>query len=154
VASEPHREVILQACEARLLAINGTGAYHHVMATVRRGKYNPAALGTLPAAFLQEGEEETHDEEIAGLILRTLHIFVDVWMECPAEEKPSTVANRMLADLERAFTADATLGGLVNNVSMTDNEVATDEPPGILAAVSAQFKIQYQTLRGDPSTQG
>jgi len=143
----------MQDCEAALGLIDGTGAYHHALAAIGRGKaVPPEDLKVLPVAFLDEGEEPITQEENL-LLLRRLPITVEAWLTSSEGDLP-TQANRLLADIERALTADPTRGGLATRTDVIAAGVTLDESPGVLGSARAQFTIEYRTLRGNPASKG
>ncbi len=152
MAEEPIRERILQHCEASLRTIDGTGPYHHRLAQVQRGRAVPEDLTKLPAAFLDEGEESV-SQDTNLLVTRLLPITVEAWLRSDDGDLP-TQANRMLADVERALTADPTRGGLAIRTAALSSSLVKDEAPGVLASVRLQFEIEFRTLRAEPASKG
>lgn len=150
---EPIRERILQHCEASLALIDGAGAYHHALADVQRGQAVPDDLTVLPAAFLQEGDEDEPEQDTNLLLRWTLPITVEGWLRS-AEGNLPTLANRLLADMERALTADPTRGGLATKTVVTGRGTTTDAAPGTMASARLQAVITYHTRRGDPANAG
>ena len=153
MADEPIREQILQHCEASLALIDGTGAYHHALASVGRGKpAMPEDSTLLPIAFVDEGEEAaTQDTNL--LLTRRLPVTVEAWLRSDDGQLP-TLANRLLADIERALGADPTRGGLAIRTELVNTAVISDETPGVLASARAQFEIDYWTVKGNPASKG
>jgi hypothetical protein len=151
--SDPIRELILQDCAAALWLIDGTGAYYSTLADVQRGKAVPNMEDPLPVAFLDEGDEDQPEEDTNLLLKWSLPIAVKGWLRS-ADESLHTLANRLLADIERAICADPTRGGLAKRITITSRGITTDEAPGTLASVQVQFLVQYYTLRGNPASKG
>ncbi len=150
MASDSVRERIMEHCKTSVLGINGAGAYHLAMATVRRGELTPD--DPLPATGLSEGEE-TVTEGPSGLLTRILPVAVEARAQSVDVELP-TLANRLLADVERSMLSDPTRGGLAVDTRMTENTALIDEAPGVLASVRVSFEVHYRTRRGDPSAVG
>jgi hypothetical protein len=155
VASEPIQERILQDLEASLRLVNGTGAYHHVLVTIlERGAPWPEALDQLPAARVLEGDEAA-TLGATGLVARQLPVTVEARLALPEPGRNlRTEAGRLIADLERAVTADPRRGGLAVDTFLTGNSRLIDEEPGPLAEVRVEFLVQYRTRHGDPATAG
>ena len=156
MADEPIRERILQHCKTSLLGMQQTSDFHFSPKSVTRGRANPdpTKLGELPAIFFTE-DDEGIEEGPNPVLSRTLPIMVEAWVQSDYEEL-ATMANRMLADLERSMTCEAnrTRGDLAIGTRITGNRIRIDEPPGSLASVQADFEIRYQTVEGDPSAIG
>lgn len=151
MATEPIREQILEQIVTTFRGLDGTDPYWSTLVAVRRGKARPDDLSTLPRAYVTEGEE-TITPDMPSLD-RTLLVQVEAWLRSSENDLP-TLANRMLADLERILTADPTRGGLALETILVEDRIETDEDPGTLAAVVARFSVRYFTAYGDPSTQG
>ncbi len=153
MAAEPIRELILQDCESSLGAIDGTGAYHHALVSVERGKPAvPEDLKALPAAFIQEGEE-MNVQDINLLVSRRLSITVEMWVRSDQDDLP-TLTNRALGDLELALMADLTRGGQAIDTEVTGRTVELDERPGVLGTARLQCAIDFQTLKKNPASKG
>lgn len=152
---DPVRERIVQHCETSLWAIDGTGAYYFALADVQRGKITaPDDLTKLPAASLEEGDEApTQDTNL--LLTHVLPLGIEVWLRSGKDDPPlQTLANRMLADVERALTADPTRGGLAKRTTPVGTSGVQDAAPGVLTSVLANFEIEYYTRQGDPASTG
>jgi hypothetical protein len=153
MANDPIRERILQHCLDSLAAINGGFPYRSELAVPsRRGHPTAATLATLPAAFLWGGEEDLARVPNAKLS-RTFTLHVEAWLRSTADELPM-LAEYLLADVERALTDDPTRGGLATATTMTHNDILTDEDPGVLARILADFLITYRTTFGSPEQAG
>lgn len=149
---ESIRERILANCATSLLAINGTGNYHHALSAVERGKAVPEDLQNLPVAFIEEGDE-TYSQDTNLLLTRSLPITVEAWFRSEHGDLP-TQSNRMLADLERALLVDPLRGRLAQETTLVGNSTVRDESPGVLGSVRLQLEVQYHTLRRDPASLG
>jgi len=153
VAEESIQERNLQHLKDSLWAIDGTGAYFHKLESVERGKPDvPEDLTQLPAAFLAAGDE-TVVQETNLLLTRRLPVTVEAWVRSAAGDLP-TLANRMIADIERALLADPTRGGLAIRTELLGSGKTPDESPGVLASARVEIAVHYWTLVGNPASVG
>lgn len=158
MASASIRERILAHVATSLALINGAGAYTHALAptAIARGKASADVLdAALPAAWIDVGDEDVLRVP-NGKLSRTLPVAVEAWIKAPAaqlEELP-TLAEAMLADLERALTADGTRGGLATSTVLTATRVLVDSPPGTLAQVLITVTVAFRTVIGSPEQAG
>jgi hypothetical protein len=106
----------------------------------------------LPAAFLHEGDE-SYAQDINLLLTRELPVTVEARLRSDTGNLP-TLANRMLADLERAITSGPTQDGLAVSTELTGSSIVYDEAPGVLASVRCEFLVSYRTVRGNPANKG
>ncbi|MFB3816136.1 MAG: hypothetical protein ACE147_00615 [Candidatus Methylomirabilales bacterium] len=151
---DPIRERILQHCEASLALIDGASAYHHALAAVHRGAPPaPEDLTQLPAVWLQEGDEDEPPED-NWLLTWELPLTVDGWCRAADGANLPTLANRLLADMERALMVDQTRGGLARRTRITGRSITVDAVPGTMASARLQAVITYHTRRGDPANAG
>lgn len=152
MANEPIRERILQDIAAALGLVAGQGAYHHqLVSVVRAAAPAPAALDVLPGAWITEGEETLAPGPLPRL---TRHLAVTVEALLGATDSKdaglATLVNYLLADIERALTADPQRGGLAVDTAPVSNAVTLDPEPGVLAAVTVTFLVHYRTRYGAP----
>jgi hypothetical protein len=150
--SDPIRELVLQDFASSLRAINGTGVYYHALTDVRRGRAVPSDLDSLPIAWVDEGDEAI-DRSTGRLLDRTLQVHVEVRLRSSAGDLPTAV-NRMIADVERAMTADPKRSTLALRTDMVSNSNIKDEGPGVLASVTVTFEVEFFTARGNPASKG
>lgn len=153
MADEPIQERILQDIRESLSAIDGTGAYHHALASVERGKPDvPEDLTQLPAAFIAAGDE-TVIQDTNLLHTRRLPVSVEAWVRSADGDLPTRVS-RMIADMERSLLADPTRGGLAIRTELLGSGKTLDESPGVLASARVDIAVHYWTLVGNPASVG
>jgi hypothetical protein len=153
VASEPIQERIIQDVEASLALINGAGAYHYALTTIlERGDEWPEKLDQLPAAGIRAVGKEVCTLGPGGLVTRHLPLTAEARLQ--TDEDPDTAASRLIADLERAVTADPRRAGLAIDTNMTGNERTITPTPGVLVEVEIELLVHYRTRQGDPATAG
>jgi len=155
MATESIRERILQDVETSLAAITGTGEYHIALAEdgVDRGQLPPSNLDRLPALRVSEGEEEVI-EGPTPYITRMLSVTVRGWISVPDESLDvplPTLANRLMADIERAMLAGPTRGGLAQDTILVGSLIHDDDEKDVIGSVSVTFRVQYRTLRNNPA---
>ncbi len=156
--ADPIREQIAANRATALEAIDGTGAYHNALAIdpVRGpAPASPEDLTELPVVYLQDGDEGNPDEGTGGLLRWTLPLTVEGWLRAgDATTGLPTLANRLLADIERAMMTSPTCEGLAKKLVITGRSTTVDVPPGSLATVRVTFEVQYTTKIGDPASKG
>ena len=133
--STPKRESILAALATRLGAV--------------RNPY-PDDYDAGPLTTLLEGEESVTDREYSDvLIAMTVTVEkIDRYLEASARE---TVANDLLAAvIAAALGADATLGGLCDDIRYTGGSTLFSSTGSALVAAVARFDIIYRHAGGSP----
>ena len=154
--TEPIIEQILREMESQGATITTTNGYQYSIASVLRSIVN-LDTGDIPALVIIPGTEET--ERMHGKV----HISRIVAVEAKAEigtENPSTIQERLLADVVECFTRPDQQGGtfgwarLAEDVNYTGG--GPQGPPSEdqeYTGIIANFTIRYKVLKGDPYQQ-
>src|SRR2546422_422684 len=108
MASEPLREQLLAAVQARLAAIAAGATYWYTPAEVARDWKNFDQVAGFPFYGVIEGEEVTEPLAYKEIAAR-LRVIIVGWVR--DEQSRRVVLNRAVGDVQRACFSDETWGG-------------------------------------------
>lgn len=104
----------------------------------------------VPAFGMQDTGEST-TQLVFPIHDRTLTVEVRGYHYVPDPEQAGTVANHMIADLERVLMQDVTRGGLAVDTRLIRNDTFIGYPATNGVTVSIVAEIDYRTLLTDPN---
>ena len=102
-------------------------------------------------AYGQQDTGEIKSQVVYPIIERELTIEVRGYHYVPDPEQAGTVANYMIADIERMLMQDITRGGLAVDTILDRDDTFIGYPATNGVTVSQVVLIQYRTLLTDPN---
>lgn len=149
------RETVLEALKTALLAIDGTGSYHHDVGTrVFRWESEAVAQAAKPAVLLRWVSDVELAEESSGathVVLRRLTVAIDGLLadDVTASDSAEEQGEQLVEDIERAIMADRRLGlsSIIAQVAQFEDSApvpASDGQPFIGGRVT--LGISYQQV--------
>lgn len=150
--AQSRRELILQDIETALREITHANSYSIDLLSVKRAPVEVLEEDILPVAGIFEDKEtvERVSWDISNIVKCSLPITIEAWQE--AVENFSEIANKFLADIQKAILTDATRSGYANETIETSNEVYIAQAEGgpIYVGLTVNFLIIYYRTEGDP----
>ncbi len=145
------REQIIECLMAQLETITPTNGYASLVGigNVYRG-VPVLEQQVVPAISIWEQAEMRERNKFGGTV-KTLSIRIEGLIETNGDKHPSSVANALLGDLEKALMlSDTTLDPLINDIQDTAASVVHFDFDQQLAGAIIEFEIQYTTEWGNP----
>lgn len=145
------REQIIAAYTTRLASwLTAGGFAHNCGASVQRGL---PESGVLPECFLFPGPEEVAQKY--GLNTCTMTLRVEA-MAAIGTTNPSVVQEQLLGDAITIMTdPDVTVTDLIEDILYVSGGPASGfKGEDTTVGVYAEFRVKYNTLSGDPYSQG
>lgn len=138
---------------AALEGIDGTGGYTNDVAVVREWAANPANEPQFPVLIVNV-QRTLYDagpiKTAANMLSRRLGILIEGWVQSP--EDRSAPALSLLGDVEKALTADHTLGGTALDVILIGNEVIASDERDDRSGFLLEIEVLFRTPHDNPST--
>jgi hypothetical protein len=154
--TEPISEQIAQALKTTLEGVTEAAGYSVTIAqVVRPTRTNQDLRGGHLTAMLLQDDPERADSDALGFT-EWLQVFGAVVCLSPSEDDDTpieTYANRVIADVQKAWLADGTVGGLAIAMEPMAPEtyIAAD---GSAVFVAVRVQVHYRHLELDPYSQG
>lgn len=159
--SDPIALQVLDELEDRLLAIDGTGAFHN---DVGQRVYIGAEYqdsdhpGDLPYIAIIEGGDDPFEADVeATLIQETGNYIIQGICKVQDRSKPLRDGHLLLADLKRALLLKKNGPEMERlpcgaTLDYTGRQIFEREPGGRLCEVHALFRVRHGELYGNPDT--
>ena len=133
---------------ATLEGIQEEYGYRHDVEVVY--PYLVAEPSQYPAIMVQETTEEVRDIAYPKMVrFLSLTIYGLNRVRTSLRDRPDIAARDLIADMEQAVLRDPTRGGHAIDTAVAGSEVVMVDDDQV--AVSVDVRVQYQTLRTDPT---
>ncbi len=146
--SQTIRSQILAKMKDRLEAISEATGYNFTLAKVRRFAGNILNETQFPVVLIDEDEEAYDANELSTyrqFIKRRLNVKLTALIERVGDDGER--AQKLLADLEKAITSDATFGGVALDVILRSNDIQVARERTDLLGIEIELIVFYRDQR-------
>lgn len=143
------RTAALDSLRVVLEGIDGTGSFNNALTVVKEVPEVPD-MGKLPYATLHRAEERYTDAG-GALTQHELDVTIEAWSRfSPPGETAADAGDKMLDDIERAVSANRSLGNTVVDTTLKRNQVFTTSAGNSIVVVLVEATIKYRHAHGSP----
>lgn len=152
-------QAMAQIRTSLLTRVNGVSPYVYDLVTVHRQRTIIEKIGALPAAVMEEGEDEPSGWSTGAMYLDRM-LTVEAWIRNDPDLDEATQVNNLWADILRAMSAgsneyhtlaDGTQTCLQTIYVGSDRLVQADIP---LLWVTMRFRVRIAISRTEPTAFG
>ena len=160
VGPKPIRLRIMEAIGQRLSRISIANGYlTDSAATVWYGRLVDPEPASLPMLNYWDGHEDARKDAF-GSVVKTVTVTVEMYDKFDSDDPATSlpfVANRMLADAERAMmfdltdALDPTLGDLAESLTYVASDLVFGVRPELWVGMVSEWQVSYRNPLGQPN---